>query len=115
MAGLGALMPGTREAAQYTFFILLPLIAPMYLNTALLYDPNGPLAVALSLFPFTAPVVMVMRVTATDVPLWQIVLSALLLAATVFVVIKLVARLFRAQSLLSGSKPGLRDVVLALR
>lgn len=115
MAGLGALMPGTREAAQYTFFILLPLIAPMYLLTAILLEPNGPLAVGLSLFPLTAPVVMVMRVTSTDVPVWQILAGAMLLAVTVVGVIVLVSRLFRAQSLLRGSKPNLRDIALALR
>ena len=115
MGGLGALMPGTREAAQYTFFILLPLIIPMYLNTALLYEPDGPLAVVLSLIPFTSPVVMVMRVMATDVPLWQIVAGIALLAITVVIVLNLVARLFRAQTLLSGSKPSLKDIALALR
>jgi ABC-2 type transport system permease protein len=115
MAGLGALMPGTREAAQYTFFILLPLIIPMYLTTSLLLDPNGPISVALSLFPLTSPVVMVMRVTSTDVPLWQIALGAVLLAGTVVLAIVLVARLFQAQSLLRGSKPSLREIALALR
>jgi ABC-2 type transport system permease protein len=115
MAGLGALMPGTREAAQYTFFIILPLVIPMYLITSLVLEPNGPLAVVLSLIPFTAPVVMVMRVTATDVPLYQIAIGIALLVVTVVVVISLVARLFRAQSLLRGSKPSLKDVVLALR
>ncbi len=115
MAGLGALMPGSREAAQYTFFILLPLIIPMYLTTALLYEPNGLLATVLSLFPFTSPVVMVMRITATDVPFYQIALGVILLAITVVGVINVVARLFRAQSLLSGTKPSLRDIALALR
>jgi ABC-2 type transport system permease protein len=115
MAGLGALMPGSREAAQYTFFVILPLVIPMYLNTALLYQPDGLLAVALSLIPFTSPVVMVMRVTATDVPLYQIVLGIVLLAITVVVVINLVSRLFRAQALLSGTKPSLKDIARALR
>jgi ABC-2 type transport system permease protein len=115
MAGLGALMPGSREAAQYTFFIILPLIIPMYVSTALLYEPNGALAVILSLIPFTSPVVMVMRITATDVPLYQIIAGIVLLAVTVVIVINVVARLFRAQSLLSGSKPSIKDIVLALK
>jgi ABC-2 type transport system permease protein len=115
MAGLGALMPGSREAAQYTFFIILPLIIPMYLNTALLYEPNGALAVALSLIPFTSPVVMVMRMTATDVPFYQVAIGAVLLAVTVVIVINVVARLFRAQSLLSGTKPSMREILLAFK
>lgn len=115
MAGLGALMPGSREAAQYTFFILLPLIAPLYIISAILLEPNGPLAVALSLFPLSAPVVMVMRVTATDVPFIEVLIGAVLMAITAVVVVVLAARLFRAQSLLRGSKPSLREVITALR
>lgn len=115
MAGLGALMPGAREAAQYTFFIILPLFTPLYLNTAISLEPDGPLAVALSLIPFTAPVAMVMRMTVTDVPAWQIILALVLLVAAVVVVISLAARVFRAQSLLRGTKPGLREIALALK
>ncbi|MGQ9904763.1 MAG: ABC transporter permease [Anaerolineae bacterium] len=115
MAGLGALMPGTREAAQYTFFIILPLFLPLYLNTAISLEPDGPLAVVLSLIPFSAPVAMVMRMTATDVPAWQIILALVLLAMTVVVVITLAARVFRAQSLLRGAKPSLREIALALK
>ncbi len=115
MAGLGALMPGTREAAQYTFFIILPLFLPLYLNTAISLEPDGPLAVVLSLIPFSAPVAMVMRMTATDVPAWQIILALVLLAVAVVVVITLAARVFRAQSLLRGAKPSLREIALALK
>ncbi len=108
MAGLGALMPGTREAAQYTFFIILPLIVPLWLNTAIALEPDGTLAVVLSLFPLTSPVTMIMRMTATDVPFWQVLLAFVLLIAAAVVVIVLVSRVFRAQSLLSGTKPQLR-------
>jgi ABC-2 type transport system permease protein len=58
---------------------------------------------------------MVIRVTATDVPFFQIALGAVLLAITAVLVMILVARLFRAQSLLSGSKPTLKQVFAALR
>jgi len=115
MAGLGALMPGSREAGQYTFFILLPLIAPMYVISAIVLEPNGPLAVILSLFPLSAPVVMVMRVTATDVPFIEILAGAMLMVITVVLVVTLVSRLFRAQSLLRGTKPSLKEIALALK
>ena len=115
MAGLGALMPGTREAAQYSFFVILPLLIPMWLLTPIVLEPDGPLAVVLSLVPFTSPIVMAMRVSATDVPLWQILVGIGLLAGTVYIVIHLAARIFRAQSLLSGAKPSLREIAQALR
>lgn len=115
MAGLGALAPGLREASQATFLITLPLMAPFFLITALINAPNGGLAVFFSLFPFSAPMGMMLRLSATDVPLWQVLLSLALLALTALVVIRATAGLFRAQTLLSGQKLTVRNVVKALR
>jgi ABC-2 type transport system permease protein len=115
LAGLGALMPGSREAAQYTFIVIIPLIIPLYLNQAIAAEPNGLLATALSLFPMTAVIVMPMRLFSVDVPTWQVALSVVLLAGTVYLAITGAARVFRAQSLLSGTKPTFRQVVAAFR
>lgn len=115
LAGLGALMPGSREAAQYTFFVVIPLVIPLYLNTAIAAEPNGPLATALSLIPLTAPIVMPMRMFATNVPPLEIVLSIALLVGAVYLAVTGAARAFRAQSLLSGSKPSFKQVVAAFR
>jgi ABC-2 type transport system permease protein len=71
--------------------------------------------VILSLFPLSAPVVMVMRVTSTDVPFIEILFGMILMAVTVVLAVILVARLFRAQSLLRGTKPSLKEIVLSLK
>jgi ABC-2 type transport system permease protein len=102
MAGLGALVPNMREASQATILVIFPLIIPIFLLSVLINDPNGVLAIILSLIPFTSPVTMMLRISAANVPLWQIVLSAVILAATAMLVIRSVARMFHAQSLLSG-------------
>jgi ABC-2 type transport system permease protein len=115
LAGLGALMPGSREAAQYTFLVLIPLFIPLYLNTAIAVEPNGALATALSLIPFTSPIVMPMRLFAANVPLLEVVISLMLLAGLVYLAITGAARVFRAHSLLSGAKPTLKQVVAAFR
>ncbi|GIV84356.1 MAG: hypothetical protein KatS3mg052_1363 [Candidatus Roseilinea sp.] len=115
LAGLGALMPGSREAAQYTFLVLLPLFVPIYLNTAIAAEPSGPLAVALSLIPFTSPLVMPMRLFGTSVPPLEVAISLALLAGLVYLAIQASARAFRAQALLSGSKPTLKQVIAAFR
>ncbi len=115
MAGLGALMPGTKEASQYVFFIMLPLLIPLYLNSAITNDPNGTLATALSLVPLTSPIVMPMRLVGEGAPLLQILAGLALLIIAVLVTIWLVARVFRAQALLSGNKPSLASLVAAIR
>jgi ABC-2 type transport system permease protein len=102
MAGLGALVPNMREASQATILVIFPLIIPIFLLSILINDPNGMLAIILSLFPLTSPVAMMLRLSAIIVPFWQTLLAAVLLVATDILVLRSVARMFHAQSLLSG-------------
>ncbi|HVP21841.1 MAG TPA: ABC transporter permease [Anaerolineaceae bacterium] len=102
MAGLGALVPNLREASQATTVIILPLIVPLMVISSLVSDPNGTLAIALSLFPLTSPVTMMTRLAAGQIPFWQPALAAALLVASAFLVVRAVAGMFRAQNLLSG-------------
>jgi ABC-2 type transport system permease protein len=104
MAGLGALSPDIESSRGWVFLLTLPMLLPVYLWTAIASSPNGVLAVALSLIPFSAPVAMLMRMTSTTVPVWQIGSSLALLAVATVAVIWLMARLFRVQTLLSGEK-----------
>jgi ABC-2 type transport system permease protein len=103
MAGLGALAPNLREASQVTFVIMLPLILPLFFSsTVFMTDPNGPIATGFSLFPLSTPVAMMARLAAGGVPWWQPPLAAVLLALTAILIVRAVAGMFRAQSLLSG-------------
>jgi ABC-2 type transport system permease protein len=102
MAGVGALVPNLRESSQATTVMVIPMIIPMLLLNALINAPNGGLAVGLSLFPLTAPIAMMTRLSAGDVPIWQPALSSILLIATAYLTIRAVAGMFRAQNLLTG-------------
>lgn len=103
MAGLGALAPNLREASQVTFVIMMPMIIPLFLSsTVFMQDPNGPIATGLSLFPLSAPVAMMARLSAGGVPWWQPILAAALLAGSSVVIVRAVANMFRSQALVSG-------------
>jgi ABC-2 type transport system permease protein len=114
MSGMGTLIPGTREASQVSILVSLPLILPLFLITALARSPNGWLSMGLSLFPLTAPIAMIMRLSIADVPLWQILLSAALLLVTGILVLRFTSGFFRAQNLLSGQKFHLKTFLRAL-
>ena len=102
MAGVGALVPNLREASQATTVVIIPMIVPLIMLNALINDPNGALSVGLSLFPLTAPVAMMTRLSATEVPFWQPVVACILLAISAVFAIRAVAGMFRAQTLLAG-------------
>ncbi len=102
MAGLGALVPNMREASQATIVVIAPLIVPIFLINVLIDEPNSLVSTILSIFPLTAPVAMMTRLAAGGVPIWQVLLAVVLLVITVVLVIRSVARMFRAQTILSG-------------
>ena len=102
LGALGALAPNTREGSQFTFVLLLPLMAPIWLNTIFIQAPNSIAATVLSLFPLSAPAAMPTRLAAGGVPAWQPFVSAAGLAITTYFLVLLAARFFRADTLLSS-------------
>lgn len=103
MGAIGALAPTAREGGQFVFIILLPLMLPLWFNTAFIQSPNGGLATFLSIFPLTAPTAMMTRLASVNVPAWQIAASLGGLAVTAYLIILLAGRFFRADTLLSGA------------
>jgi ABC-2 type transport system permease protein len=110
MGALGALAPNAREANQFSFVVLLPLMIPIWFNYLLVEAPNGTAAVILSLFPLTAPPAMIARLAATDVPFWQPLLGVFLLAITTYGAVLLSARFFSAGTLLSTASMNWRRI-----
>jgi len=103
MSAIGAMAPNARESGQFTLLVLIPLTIPWLFRTIFIETPDGPLSLALSLFPLTAPTSMITRLVATQVPLWQIAASLAGLAVTTFFLVQLSARFFRADTLLSNT------------
>ena len=103
MAGIGALVPNLREASQATTVIIMPMIVPMVFISQLIQTPNSSLTIFLSLFPLTSSVTMMTRLSAIEVPVWQLLVSLALLAGTAVFLVRAAAGMFRAQTLLSGS------------
>lgn len=104
MAGAGALVPNVKEATQSTFIIILPMLVPLLMVGVIINQPDALMPVILSLIPFTAPNTIMTRMAVTSVPLWQLLVSLALMVITVYFMIRAVARMFRAQVLLTGKK-----------
>lgn len=114
MAGLGALAPDVKDTRGPTMLILIPLIVVYMFLMIIVERPDSPLSIGLSMFPLTSPVGMIARMTATDVPTWQPALAAVLQLLTSILIVRMVARLFRAQTLLSGQPFSLKAYTTAL-
>lgn len=104
MAGVGALAPKLKESNQASFLVMIPLMLGYMVGlvASMAGVSHGAIPTALSLFPLTAPIVMMMRLTEGGVPLWQLLLSAGLMLVTATLIVRVVAAMFHAQHLLSG-------------
>lgn len=115
MAGIGALAKDMEDSRMWVFLITLPMLLPIYLWFSIASAPNGLLAIVLSLFPYSAPVTMVLRMTVSAVPAWQVAASLALLLLAGVGTLWLAARLFRVQTLLSGESISAGRIWSALR
>ena len=116
MAGAGALVPSAKEITSASFLMMLPLMIGYFVAVTPIggESPHGAISTLFSLFPLTTPVMMVMRVTVGGVPTWQLILAVVLMVLTAVVIVRSVARLFRAQILLSGQPFSPRRFIKAL-
>ena len=110
LGAVGAMLPNLRETSQATLVVILPMIIPLMFITMLIQEPNGLLAVGLSLFPLTSPVTMMLRLIVAPVPAWQLFLSVIFLLVAAVFVLRAVAGMFRAQTMLSGQPMSLKNV-----
>jgi ABC-2 type transport system permease protein len=66
--------------------------------------PGGAVATVLSIIPFFAPLLMPLRIASGVAPAWQIVLSAILLVGTAYLVIRVAGRVYARTLLHRGSR-----------
>lgn len=108
-AAAGSLVDNETDSQQFTIPLTIPLILTILLLPSMIGQPSGSISVWLSIIPFTSPVAMLMRIP-FGVPVWQVVLSMLLLLATFPLCIWAAARVYRSAILRYGQKASWRDV-----
>lgn len=104
MAAIGATVTDSSEGQQIMGLFSLPLWFPFILTTTFIQNPNSPLAIALSLFPLTAPMSIALRIGFTAIPNWQLILSATILVLSAIGAVWLAGRAFRLGMLRYGQR-----------
>jgi ABC-2 type transport system permease protein len=114
-AAIGAVVSAEQEIQQFSLVIVVPLMVGVVRMNQILNEPNSVSSTLLSLFPPCAPIVMYLRICATEVPGWQISLSLVLLIAAIAGMLWLGARLYRVGILMYGKRPTLPEMARWLR
>lgn len=114
-AGIGAMFNSDEDAQQLATIAQLFLAVPVMVLTLVLKNPNGGVAIGLSLFPFFAPILMYLRIAIETPPAWQIALSIGIMIATIVLMIWIVSKIYRVGILMYGKKPTIPELVRWLR
>ncbi|TAI49441.1 ABC transporter permease [Flagellimonas allohymeniacidonis] len=119
-AAIGAAVDNETDTQQFIFPIILPLMLAIYVGFFSVFsNPNGPIAVGFSLFPLTSPIVMLMRLPGGigegGVPLWQFLVSIILLLGTFLAIVWLASKIYRVGILMYGKRPTYKELFKWLR
>ena len=112
---IAAICSTVREAQGIAPLFTLMAVAPFWFLSLLMFFPDSPIWVVFSLVPFSAPVLVMLRLGITGVPVWQLVASMAVLVASVLGGLWIAAKLLRIYLLMYGKRPRLREIVRALR
>jgi ABC-2 type transport system permease protein len=115
MAGAGSIGATARESQQLSMVFILPAIIPLWMTAFIIENPNNMIAQILTIFPFTAPITVMLRMGLTDIPIWQLAVSMILMVATILGLLVLAAKIFRTFLLMHGKTPKLGEIIRYLR
>jgi len=109
-AAIGAAVDNETDSQQFMLPIMIPLFLALYVGgPTVVNDPHGTVCTVLSYIPFTSPVVMLMRIP-FGVPIWQQLLSLVILVVTFIFTVWFAAKIYRIGILMYGKKPTYKDL-----
>ena len=109
-AAAGATVSSDQEAQQAAQPITMLLVASIIFLQPIVLAPSSTMAKVLSWLPFSAPIVMPLRMSVVPLPTLEIVLVIVGLAAACGVSIWVSARIYRVGLLMYGKRPSFKEL-----
>ena len=110
-AAIGAAVDNETDTQQFMLPIIMPLILAVYIGIfTVIEDPHGTVSTVFSFIPLTSPVVMLMRIP-FGVPIWQQILSLLILVGSFMITVWFAAKIYRVGILMYGKKPSYKELI----
>ncbi|BAH40096.1 MAG TPA: ABC transporter permease [Gemmatimonas aurantiaca] len=110
-AAVGATINSEQEAQQAQMPVVLLLIASVMFVQNILMQPDGTLSRIMSTLPFSAPIVMPLRMTVAPVPMSQVVMALVSVALGAAFTTWIAGRIYRVGLLMYGKRPTFREMM----
>ncbi|PZD79537.1 ABC transporter permease [Mesonia sp. K7] len=109
-AAIGAAVDSETDTQQFMFPIIMPLMLAVYVGFfSVINNPHGMISVVFSHIPLTSPIVMLMRIP-FGVAWWEILISVLILMISVFMMVRIGAKIYKVGILKYGKKPTFKEM-----
>jgi len=113
-AAVGSAVDSESDTQQFIMPITVPMVISLLMIQVILNNPDGSIAFWLSMIPFTSPIAMMARIP-FGVPIWEVVLSSSILIASIIIMAKLAAKIYRTGILMYGKRITYRELVKWIR
>ena len=108
----GAAVSNMKEAQSIVMPVTILFALPLVILGALLQQPNSPLALGATFFPFSSPVATVVRIAVPPgVPAWQPLAAAAVTVLTTIAIVWAAGRIFRVGILMQGQGAKLGEML----
>jgi ABC-2 type transport system permease protein len=107
----GAASSSEKDAQQLLAPIIMVMMLPWFLLVPIITNPESSMAVWLSMIPLFAPITMFVRILISEPPVWQILLSIALTIATIMLMLKAAAKIFRIGILTYGKRATIPEIL----
>jgi ABC-2 type transport system permease protein len=114
-AMVGAMVSTEEDAQQAQLPVTMLIVLPMLLFGMVMANPDSPVSTTLSMIPFFAPTLMMMRIAMVNPPVWQVIGSMLLMVITIIGAVWVVGRIYRVGILMYGKRPSIAELGKWLR
>ena len=114
-AALGATCDNIQELQQAMMPAVMPVVLAFMSTLYIMTNPSSLASRALSFFPYFTPLTMFARINVSEPPLWEIVLSIVLLVGATAFSIWGAAKIFRATILFHGKRPSYAELFRMVR
>ena len=113
-AAVGSAVENEGDSQQLQMPLTIPLMIAYFIILVAFQNPDSGVVVWGSMIPFTSPIVMLARIP-YGVPMWQLVVSIVLLLLTFFGCAWLSAKIYKVGILMFGKKSTFKDLWKWLR
>ncbi len=109
-AAIGAAVDNETDTQQFMLPVTIPLILALFAAQGIIRQPGGVMAQWLSMIPLTSPIIMPIRISLGEVPVFEIVASVVILIASFVFMTWLAGRIYRTGILMYGKKVSYKEL-----